>query len=304
MFTWTILCGNYINMKSSFAVNASAEEVLPTLPNECVHLTFTSPPYYNARDYVSYNSYKAYLNVMESIFYDVYRVTAEGRFLVVNTSPIIEPRIDRAHKSRRLPIPFDLHSRLDAMGWEFYDDIIWVKPDGSVPNRVGGFDLHRKPLMYRPNCVTEYLMVYRKKTSRLVDWNIKQYSRDETEESLVVEDYERTNVWHICPASDAVHPAVFPDELTRRVISLYSYIGDVVLDPFAGSGTTGRAADRLGRRFIMAEQNATYFARMKELMCGKSLFTEEPVFYDDIASYESREGIAVSAWGIKNEGIC
>lgn len=257
---------------ASIAVNAAAEDALPLLPDGSVNLTFTSPPYFNARSYASYGSYGEYLDSMERVFREVHRATEDGRFLVVNTSPVITPRASRAGKSVRLPIPFDLHARLDAIGWEFYDDIIWEKPEGSAANRVGGFERCRKPLMYRPNCVTEYVMVYRKRCGRLVDWNMRRYGADATRESLVNGGFERSNVWRISPASDRAHPAVFPMDLARRVVSLWSYKGDAILDPFAGTGTTGRAAAELGRRFVMVERDAGYFARMRELMADGDLF--------------------------------
>ena len=156
-------------------VNADVLEALKYVPDESVHLTFTSPPYYNARDYSIYPSYKAYLEFLSDVFKEVYRITKEGRFFLLNTSPIIVPRISRAHASKRYPIPFDIHPYLIEMGWEFIDDIIWVKPEASVKNRVGGFQQHRKPLGYKPNPVTEYVMVYRKTTEKLLDWNIHQY---------------------------------------------------------------------------------------------------------------------------------
>ena len=101
---------------------------------------------------------------MGEVFKETHRITKEGRFLIVNTSPVIVPRISRAHSSKRYPIPFDLHAILVKEGWEFIDDIIWEKPEYSVKNRVGGFQQHRKPLGYKPNTITEYLMVYRKQT--------------------------------------------------------------------------------------------------------------------------------------------
>jgi hypothetical protein len=113
-------------------VNADVREALSNVPNESVHLTFTSPPYYNARDYAIYPSYKAYLKFLAGVFKETHRVTKEGRFLIVNTSPIIIPRVSRAHSSKRYPIPFDLHPLLVEMGWEFIDDIIWLKPEYGV----------------------------------------------------------------------------------------------------------------------------------------------------------------------------
>lgn len=244
-------------------VNGDVLEVLKYVPGESVHLTFTSPPYYNARDYSIYPSYQAYLEFLEEVFKETHRITKEGRFLIVNTSPIIIPRISRAHASKRYPIPFDLHPYLVKNGWEFIDDIIWQKPDYSVKNRIGGFMQHRKPLMYKPNAVTEYLMVYRKETTKLIDWNIRSYDKETTEASRVPEGYETTNIWKIDPCFDKVHSAVFPVELCKRVIQYYSFKGDLVFDPFAGSGTVGKTAKALGRKFFLTEKDPTYFEYMK-----------------------------------------
>ncbi len=83
--------------------------------------------------------------------------------------------------------------------WEFIDDIIWVKPEASVKNRNAGFLQHRKPLAYKPNARTEYLMVYRKQTDKLIDWNIRQYDWQTVKESKVKDGYETSNVWNIDP---------------------------------------------------------------------------------------------------------
>lgn len=250
----------------NLAVLGDVREVLPYIPDEAIHLTFTSPPYYNARDYAIYPSYSAYLDFLTDIFTQTHRITKEGRFLIVNTSPVIVPRVSRAHASVRYPIPFDLHARLVAIGWEFIDDIVWLKPEASVKNRNGGFLQHRKPLGYKPNTVTEYLMVYRKKTDKLLDWNMRQYDERLSEESKVLGDYETSNVWKIDPTFDKVHSAVFPAELCRRVVAFYSYIGDLVFDPFGGSGTLGKVAMGMGRNFFLTEQDPTYFERMKTVL--------------------------------------
>ena len=183
--------------------------VLNAIPTASVHLTFTSPPYYNARDYTVFESYEAYLEFLVTVFAETHRVTKEGRFFVLNTSPVIVPRISRAHASKRYAIPYDIHPRLTEIGWEFIDDITWVKPDYAAKNRNGGFFQHRKPLGYKANSVTESVMVYRKKTDKLIDWNMRQYNAETIESSKIVGDYEKTNVWHINPSADKVHPAVF-----------------------------------------------------------------------------------------------
>jgi DNA modification methylase len=252
-------------------VNADVLEALRIVPNESVHLTFTSPPYYNARDYSIYPSYQAYLEFLEKVFKETYRITKEGRFLIVNTSPIIISRISRAHSSKRYGIPFDLHPYLVKNGWEFIDDIVWLKPEASVKNRVGGFMQHRKPLGYKPNSITEYLMVYRKSTEKLLDWNIRSYGSKTVKESKVADGYETTNVWKIDPCFNKIHSAVFPAELCKRVIQYYSYKGDLIFDPFAGSGTVGRVAKLLNRLFFLTEKESKYFEYMKSKLKSQSL---------------------------------
>jgi DNA modification methylase len=255
-------------------VKADVLDALKVVPDESIHLTFTSPPYYNARDYSIYPSYQAYLEFLEKVFIETYRVTKEGRFLIVNTSPIIIPRVSRAHSSKRYGIPFDLHTYLVKNGWEFVDDIVWVKPEASVKNRIGGFMQHRKPLGYKPNSVTEYLMVYRKSTEKLLDWNIRSYDCETIKKSKVPDGYETTNIWKIAPCFDKVHSAVFPLELCKRVIQYYSYKGDLVFDPFCGSGTVGKTAKSLNRLFFLTEKESKYFEYMKSKIENQNLFDE------------------------------
>ena len=265
-------------------VQGDVVDILEYVPDESVHLTFTSPPYYNARDYSIYQSYNEYLKFLEEVCKAVHRVTKEGRFFVLNTSPIIIPRISRAHASKRYPIPYDIHSLLVKMGWEFIDDIVWVKPEASVKNRNAGFLQHRKPLGYKPNAITEMLMVYRKKTDKLIDWNIHQYDWDKVKRSKVLDKYETTNVWYIDPTFDRVHSAVFPLGLCNRVIKYYSFVDDLIFDPFAGSGTLGRAAINLNRHFFLTEKELKYVDRMKEDLVKKdNLFNSkdsQPNFID------------------------
>ena len=233
--------------------------ILKEFPDDVIDMTFTSPPYYNARDYSIYKSYDQYLNFLESVFKELYRITREGRFFILNTSPVIEPRTSRQTASKRYAIPFDIHPRIIDMGFEFIDDIIWKKPAPCAKNRNGGFFQHRKPLGYKPNCIVEYVMVYRKKTDKLLDWNMKQYDSETIEQSKVTDNnYEKTNVWDIAPSTSKKHPAVFPEKLADNIIRYYSYAGDLVLDPFCGSGTTLHIAQNLKRNYIGIDISKEY----------------------------------------------
>jgi len=248
--------------------HGDAEEILQDLPAESIGLAFTSPPYYNARpEYNDYLTYDEYLDKIRRVMRQVHRVLAEGRFFVMNVAPVLLRRANRNEASRRIAVPFDMHRLFVEEGYDFVDDIVWEKPEGAgwATGRGRRFAADRNPLQYKPVPVTEYVLVYRKHTEKLIDWNIRSHpDKEAVKASRIGDGYERTNVWRIKPAHDRRHPAVFPLELAEKVITYYSFRGDVVLDPFAGIGTTGKAAAKLGRRYVLIEQNAGYVAVMRQ----------------------------------------
>jgi len=210
------------------------EEILQDLPAASVDLVFTSPPYYNARpEYTDYVNYEEYLLKMRKVIQAVHRVLNEGRFFVMNVSPILIRRTSRNASSRRIAVPFDMHRLFIEEGYDFIDDIIWVKPEGAgwATGRGRRFAADRNPLQYKPVPVTEYVLVYRKRTDKLIDWNIRAYPDQEAVEASRIDDgYERTNVWEIKPAHDPRHPAIFPLELAEKVIRYYSFKGVVLIE--------------------------------------------------------------------------
>lgn len=224
-----------------------------------ISLIFTSPPYYNARIYSDYVSYKAYLKAMQETLGQCYRILEDGRFIIINVSPVITKRAGREFESIRYPIHFDFHQILCESGFYFIDEILWIKPEYSVPNRVAGYLQTKMPLSYKPNCISESLMVYRKNSPFLLDKNIKNYDKSLRND----EELDSTNCWYISPKADKNHPAVFPEELCQKVLKYYSFKGDVVCDPFAGSGTFGRVARSMGRIPLLCEQNLEYAQKLK-----------------------------------------
>lgn len=239
-----------------------SETLLQETPTESVDLIFTSPPYFNARpEYADYLSYEEYLLKMKKIIHECHRVLNEGRFFIINISPILIRRASRNEASKRIAVPFDFHQLFIEENFEFVDDIIWVKPEGAgwATGRGRRFAADRTPLQYKPVPVTEYILVYRKKTEKLIDWNIRKHpNQNLVKESKIADGYETTNIWKIHPAHSKNHPAIFPIELAEKVISYYSFKNDVVLDPFAGIGTTGKAAAKLERRFVLFEMDEDY----------------------------------------------
>lgn len=248
-------------LRNTIALGDS-EEILQELPACSIDLAFTSPPYYNARpEYTDYVTYEEYLLKMRKVIQNVHRVLAEGRFFVMNISPVLIRRANRNEASQRIAVPFDAHRLFIEEGYDFIDDIIWEKPEGAgwATGRGRRFAADRNPLQYKPVPVTEYILVYRKRTDKLIDWNIRAHPEQQSvRSSRIGDDYERTNIWRIQPAYDKRHPAIFPVELAEKVIAYYSFAGDVVLDPFAGIGTAGKAAAKLKRRFVLIEKDPGY----------------------------------------------
>ncbi|CCI12120.1 Modification methylase CfrBI [Microcystis aeruginosa PCC 9806] len=245
-------------------------ELLEEMHAESVDLIFTSPPYFNARpEYSEFEEYESYLLKLRQVIRKCHRVLSEGRFFVINISPVLLRRASRNQASKRIAVPFDLHRIFVEEGYDFIDDIIWLKPEGAgwATGRGRRFAADRNPLQYKTVPVTEYVLVYRKHTDLLIDWHIRNHPDQEVvKASKIADGYERTNVWKINPVTNSKHPAAFPVELAEKVITYYSFKGDVVLDPFAGSGTVGLAAASLDRRFVLFESNFNYIELIRKLI--------------------------------------
>lgn len=244
-----------------------SEEVLNEMPAESIDLIFTSPPYFNARpEYSDFVTYADYLLKIRKILQASHSVLKDGRFFVMNISPVLIRRIDRNHSSKRIAVPFDFHKLFIEEGYEFIDDIIWVKPEGAgwATGRGRRFAADRNPLQYKAVPVTEYVLVYRKKSDKLIDWYIKNYpDKKVLKKSKVKDGYEKTNIWRITPSHSKDHPAIFPLELAKKVIQYYSFKNDVILDPFGGIGTVAKAAIELDRKFVIIDINEMYINIIK-----------------------------------------
>jgi len=223
-----------------------------------IDLIITSPPYFNVKDYSHWNSYDEYLKWLKVIFSLLYTRLKAGRMCCVNLSVILEPRKNRNSESHRIPLPFHFVNVMEDIGFKFLEDIIWVKPEGAAKNRNGRFFQDRQPVQYKPNVVNEYILVFQKPSKYLIDNIVRSYKGDTKEKSLILDGYERSNIWYINPETKSKHPAPFPEELCDKLIKYYSYVGDVVLDPFMGSGTTAKMARINKRTFIGFETCKEY----------------------------------------------
>ena len=214
------------------------------IPDQSVALAFTSPPYNVGKDYDDNMSLENYLALIRQVAQQVYRVLQPGGRFVVNI----------ANLGRKPYIP--LHAYFYGIHMEAgflpMGEIIWRKGKGANGSCAwGSWRSARAP---RLRDVHEYLLVFTKEDYRRPERGESDIERDEFMEATL-------SVWDILPesAKRVGHPAPFPVELAARVIQLYSYVGDVVLDPFLGSGTTAVAAVKHGRRYVGYEIDANYF---------------------------------------------
>ena len=245
-------------------------EKMPEVASDSIALTVTSPPYWNAIDYDihaedsdqfyrtrSYSNgfadYQGYLDWLESIFTEVHRGTKPGGFCAVVIGTVL-------FEGELYPVPFDLSSRLTNKGWLFHQDIIWHKCTAGV-KRAGVSIQKPFPGYYYPNIMNEYILVFRKPGPKIYqarsteEKNSAKYMID----TLFTKE-TANNIWHIAPVPPGFidHPAPFPEEIPHRLITLYSYPEEIVLDPFAGSGQTLKVARALGRNFIGFENIPSY----------------------------------------------
>lgn len=222
-----------------------SSECMSELPDRSVALAFTSPPYNVAKEYDNDLSLDEYLGLIERVGRDVYRTLVTGGRYVINV----------ANLGRKPYIPlhalfYEIHQRIGFMP---IGEIIWVKAKGAGGNCAWGSWMSSKAPSLRD--VHEYLLVFTKETFGRPDRGISTVSRDDFMSSTL-------SVWEIPPesAKRIGHPAPFPIALAERVVSLYSYANDVVIDPFCGSGTTCVAAARLGRRYVGYDISPEYCA--------------------------------------------
>ena len=225
-------------------VLCKSSESMNELPDSSVHLMVTSPPYNAQKEYDQDLPLSEYLALLTQVWRETYRVLVPGGRACINV----------ANLGRKPYIPlhsFFIESMLE-IGFLMRGEIIWNKAASASPSTAwGSWQSASNPVL---RDVHEYILVFSK-----AGFGRPKGEREDTIEKENFLAWTRS-VWDF-PAVQAGkigHPAPFPVELPHRCIQLYSFKGDVVLDPFAGSGTTCLAARQDGRRFVGYEINADY----------------------------------------------
>ena len=237
-----------------------AREVLKKLPDNCVHLMVTSPPYHVGKEYDEDLTLGEYLDFIEEVMREVYRVLVWGGRVCFNV----------ANLGRRPYIPLHAYliERFERIGFLMRGEIIWDKGEAvsGASTAWGSWCSATNPLLRDQH---EYIIVMSK-------GDFKRDGRGRKSTITRDEFLEFTrSVWRFPPesAKRVGHPAPFPEELPYRCIQLYTFEGDVVLDPFVGSGTTCVAAIKTRRHFIGIDINEEYvrMARNRVEQCLREL---------------------------------
>lgn len=243
------------------------------IPDESVHLILTSPPYWTLKEYPDregqlgrISDYEAFLDEMDRVWRQCFRVLVKGGRLIIVVGDVC---LSRRKFGRHVVIPLhaSFQERCRKLGFDNLAPIIWYKIANIALEVENGSRFLGKP--YEPNAIIkhdiEYILMQRKpgayRSPSLAMRVLSVISEEEHREWF-------QQIWQLTGASTREHPAPFPLELAERLVRMFSFVGDTVLDPFMGTGTTNLAARIWGRNSIGVEIDPQYFdqavARLQE----------------------------------------
>ncbi len=251
------------------------------LKDESVHLVVTSPPYWQLKDYgngsqIGFNdSYEDYINNLNLVWNECYRVLHKGCRLCVNIGDQFARSVYYG-RYKIIPIREEIIKFCETIGFDYMGAIIWQKV--TTCNTTGGATIMGSFPYPRNGIIKldyEFILIFKKlgeppKVSR----EIKEKSK------LTTEEWNKyfAGHWNFSGERQDKHLAMFPEELPRRLIKMFSFVGDTVLDPFLGSGTTCLAAKNLNRNSVGYEINKDFLPVIKQKLNIKNKEDFEIIF--------------------------
>ncbi|OGM94840.1 DNA methylase N-4 [Candidatus Wolfebacteria bacterium RIFOXYD12_FULL_48_21] len=236
------------------------------LPDKSVQLIVTSPPYWQLKDYgsdeqIGFNdSYETYINHLNLVWDECYRVLEDGCRLCINIGDQFARSVYYG-RYKIIPIRTEIIKFCESIGFDYMGAIIWQK--NTTMNTTGGATIMGSFPYPRNGIIKldyEFILIFKKQgVAPKIEKNIKEQSKLSKEEW---NQYFQGH-WNFGGVRQDNHIAMFPEELPKRLIKMFSFIGDIVLDPFLGSGTTSLVAKNLGRNSVGYEINPDFLSTIK-----------------------------------------
>ncbi|MFH0990855.1 MAG: site-specific DNA-methyltransferase [bacterium] len=222
-------------------------ETMGDIPDRSVHLMITSPPYNVSKEYDSNLSLQQYLDLLTRVFTETYRALVNGGRACVN--------IANVGRKPYIPLSDSISKMMIDIGFNMRGEVIWNKGSSAGVSMAWGSYMSASNPVLRD--VHEYILIFSKG-----DYNRSSEGKENTITREQFMEWTKS-IWNFSTVSAkrVGHPAPFPFDLPYRLIQLYSYTGDIILDPFMGSGTTGLAAMNAGRHYIGYEIDKEYYKR-------------------------------------------
>ena len=254
-------------MKTNHKVIIGDSRNMAELKNNSVHLVITSPPYWQLKDYgsldqIGFNdSYENYINNLNLVWKECFRVLNDGCRLCINIGDQFARSVYYG-RYKIIPIRTEIIKFCETIGFDYMGAIIWQK--ATTMNTTGGATIMGSFPYPRNGIIKldyEFILIFKKLgVSPFVSKEIKEESKMSKNEW----NQYFNGHWNFNGAKQDKHLAMFPEELPKRLIKMFSFVGDNVLDPFLGSGTTTLAAKNLNRNSVGYEINNNYLPTIKE----------------------------------------
>ncbi|MBC8389891.1 MAG: site-specific DNA-methyltransferase [Actinobacteria bacterium] len=277
-------------MKTIHKIIIGDSRYMKEVPNESVHLTITSPPYWQLKDYgngkqIGFNdNYEEYINNLNLVWNECYRVLHNGCRLCINIGDQFARSVYYG-RYKVIPIRTEIIKFCESIGFDYMGAIIWQKV--TTCNTTGGATVMGS-FPYPRNGILkidyEFILIFKKYgNATKINKEMKEKSK------LSQEEWNKyfTGHWNFPGEKQDKHLAMFPEELPKRLIKMFSFVGDTILDPFLGSGTTSLAAKNLHRNSIGYEINEYFLPIIKE----KLGLRQRTIFQDETFEIIKQENI-------------
>jgi site-specific DNA-methyltransferase (adenine-specific) len=269
-------------MKTIHKIINGDSRKMSELRDRSVHLIITSPPYWQLKDYgtdnqIGFNdSYENYINNLNLVWSECYRVLHEGCRLCINIGDQFARSVYYG-RYKVIPIHSEIIRFCETVGFDFMGQIIWQK--ATTMNTTGGGAVMGSFPHPRNGIVKldfEYILLFKKQG------NAPKPTVEQKENSVMTNEEWNTYFnghWYFNGAKQDKHLAMFPEELPARLIKMFSFPNEIILDTFLGSGTTSLVAKKLNRNSVGYEINPEFIPIIKETIGGNDTFMQvETVF--------------------------